>query len=148
MKSQDIKWFGPFRLFNLRSGKTLEVDKKPGVYRVRAFAENGRPLQIKRLAGGDPLGILHIGKSVTLRSRIQAFRRSSEDGRNGHKAGIEFYEYQFDELIPLTTLRYDYVFAKTEQEALELERNLHEEYRKQYLDRPPLDGTSGQFSSK
>ncbi len=138
------KWVGPFSLFNLRPGTDLQVDNRLGVYRIRAFEANGKALAINRLRGCDPLGILHIGKSVNLRTRIQAFRRSAEDGRNGHKAGIEWDEYGFEEHLPVDRLRFDYVYVGTEDEALQLENKLHEEYRRKYLDRPPLDGTSGQ----
>jgi len=73
------------------------------------------------------------------------FRQASEGLRASHHAGREFFEWHFQKLIPRERLRFDYFETTTEQEALKLECLLHEEYRKKFLDRPPLDGTSGQI---
>ncbi len=72
------------------------------------------------------------------------FRQAAEGLRAQHHAGREFSEWHFEELIPRECLRFDYVETTTGREALKLERVLHEEYRKKFFDRPPLDGTSGQ----
>jgi hypothetical protein len=41
-------------------------------------------------------------------------------------------------------LRFDFIPASNAEEAKRLERESHLAYRRRYLDRPPLDGTSGQ----
>lgn len=117
---------------------------KPGVYRIRVFTDHDEPLSIHRMKGADSLGILHIGKSKNLGLRIRTFRQAAEGLKASHHAGCEFHEWGFESIIPRDRLRYDYVVTHTEQEALKMERSLHEEYRKKYFDRPPLDGTSGQ----
>jgi len=74
------------------------------------------------------------------------FRQASEGLKASHHAGCEFYDWDFEKLIPRERLRFDYFETSTEQEALRLERSLHEEYRRELLDQPPLDGQSGQTS--
>ncbi len=142
MKDEDLKWSTPYRLFN--SAHHLNMRGKPGVYRIRACTKHGEPLPIGRLGGVDPLGILHIGKSNNLGTRIRMFRQAAEGLKASHHAGREFFKWHFEELIPHECLRSDYTETTTEREALKLEGVLHEEYRKKFFDRPPLDGTSGQ----
>ena len=140
--NESVKWSPDYPLFNTK--QHLEVSGKPGVYRIRAFAEHGKPLPIPRFGGVDPLGILHIGKSKNLGARIRMFRQAAEGLKASHHAGIEFFEWNFDKIAPRERLRFDYFETSSEREALKLERLLHEEYRKEFFDRPPLDGTSGQ----
>jgi hypothetical protein len=146
MEDESLKWSPAYPLFNSKCH--LAVKGKLGVYRIRAFTEYGEPLPICRLGGVDRLGILHIGKSVKLGDRIQMFRRAAEGLKAAHHAGREFYEWRFERLIPHERLHFDYFDTSTGREALSLERALHQEYRNKFLDRPPLDGTSGQTGGK
>jgi hypothetical protein len=141
MKNENLEWSPAYPLFNTRDH--LTVRRKSGVYRVRAFTEHGAPLPIPRFAGVDALGILHIGKASDLGRRIGYFRRAAEGGKAAHNAGHEFFEWHFANLIPPERLRFDYIETSTAQEALKLEHALHVEYRRRFLDRPPLDSTSG-----
>ena len=131
-------------LHPLRSGYHLEIGRRAGVYRIRAIDADGRPVSIARVKGTDPDGILHIGQSVNLGVRIRTFRQAAEGLRAPHHAGIEFRRWGFGDRFPLQNLRFDYILVEDGAVALRLERELHEEYRRRYLDRPPLDGTSGQ----
>jgi hypothetical protein len=142
MSEPNVKWCEPRKLFNTKDH--LDVGGKPGVYRIRAFKSVGRPLQIPRLNGVDSLGILHIGKSKDLGRRIRTFRQAAEGLKAAHHGGCEFYEWGFSKIISREQLFFDYAVTDSEKDALTLERKLHEEYRKLYYDRPPLDGTSGQ----
>jgi hypothetical protein len=100
---------------------------------------------MSRIAGTDHEGILHIGKSVNLKRRLRAFRRIvSRNEENGHHAANEFINWGFVRVFPLERLMFDFALAASERSALDLERHLHVEYRKKYLDRPPLDATAGQ----
>lgn len=142
MGNESPKWSSDYPLFDTKHH--LEVSGMPGVYRIRAFTEQGKPLPIPRLGGVDSLGILHIGKSKNLGRRIRMFRQAAEGLKASHHAGLEFFKWKFEQIIPHDKLRFDYFETSTEPEALKLERLLHEEYRKEFFDRPPLDGTSGQ----
>lgn len=141
METESIRWSVPYALFNTKDH--LDVGGKPGVYRIRAFTDRNEPMTINRVNGIDSLGILHIGKSKNLGLRIRTFRQAAEGLKASHHAGCEFHKWGFESIIPRDRLRYDHVVTRTEQEALKMERYLHEEYRKKYF-APPLDGTSGQ----
>ena len=146
MEDESLEWSPAYPLF--KTERHLAVMGKPGVYRIRAFTEYGDPLPIGRFAGVDPLGILHIGKSGNLGRRIRSFRQAAQGLKAAHHAGREFCEWRFERLVPPERLRFDCFVTSTEQEALRLERALHQEYRNRFLDRPPLDGTSGQTGGK
>lgn len=139
--NESLQWS---RAYALKSGHHLELGKRPGVYRIRAFDSQGNPIPVRRLNGVDPLGILHIGQSVKLGVRVRSFRQAAEGLRGPHHAGIEFKRWNFEQLFPVQHLQFDYVLVQDQERAIALERQLHEGYRRQYLDRPPLDGTSGQ----
>ena len=145
-EGESLEWSPAYPLFGTKHH--LEVKGKSGVYRIRAFTDEGDPLPICRLGGVDPLGILHIGKSGNLGSRIRSFRQAAQGLKAAHHAGREFYEWRFERLVPRERLRFDYFETSTGREALSLERALHQEYRNKFLDRPPLDGTSGQTGGK
>ena len=142
---QSVRWSGPYPIVP-RPGQGIRVDNGPGVYRIRAFNDDGTPFEIPRLRGVDKLGILHIEKSVKLKRRIQEISASVEGDRR-HHAGNEFDYWKFNRAIPLRCLRYEYYYTATGDDALEAERQLQGKYRDRYLDRPPLDGTSG-YSSR
>lgn len=142
METEAIKWSVVYPLFGTRHH--LELGRKPGVYRIRALLPSGEPMRISRVGGIDDLGVLHIGKSSHLGRRIRTFRQASEGLKAAHHAGKEFYKWDFQKLILRHKLAYDYFVTTTEKEAVRLERLLHEGYRRKFLDRPPLDGTSGQ----
>lgn len=135
------KWAKPQPL--LTAGEHLELSDKPGVYRIRAFTKQGKPRCISRAGGVDREGILHIGQSHKLRERIGNFRRSAARGTRVHKAGSEFFKWGFPKLFPLRDLRFDFVYTDTKEEAEQREKCLHAQYRKKFLDRPPLDARAG-----
>lgn len=116
---------------------------RAGVYRIRAW-KAGEPLKIPRLNGIDREGILHIGKSHNLFQRLKSVQRAVILGkRPAHFAGVQFMKWRFNEVIPVEDLRFDSIGTRSEADARKLETELHQLYRKKFLDRPPLDGTSG-----
>lgn len=137
-----LPWTEPRPLSPLSGGPPM-VNSEPGVYRIRAFNGQGQAMCIARAGGIDRDGILHIGESEDLGRRIRDFRRCVENRTTGHKAGVEFWRYGFHDLFLPQNLRFDYVVTGTKERATELEYQLHQDYRKRHLDRPPLDGTSG-----
>jgi len=142
MEADSIQWSTVYPIFG---GKHhLALGGKPGVYRIRAFTAPGKPLAINRLGEVDLLGVLHIGKSKNLGRRIRTFRQAAEGLKAPHHAGREFSGWGFEKIIPRAMLHFDYFTTTSEEKALELERQLHEQYRRKFFDRPPLDSTSGQ----
>jgi len=139
------RWSRPILLFNTEHH--LKLTGKPGVYRVRAY-KGDNPFHISRHSGVDRLGILHIGKSKNLGVRIRTFRQATEGLSAPHHGGREFYRWQFSRWVFTRNLRYDYYVTRTEKDAIKLEELLHKKYRLNFLDRPPLDGTSGSAFSR
>ena len=142
MPARRVKWSPPQLLLKGREG--LDLKDRPGVYRIRAFTKQGKPRCISRAGGVDREGILHIGEAKNLEARIQMFMRAATKGKAAHHAGREFFEWHFERLFPRENLRVDFIETRTKEQAQRLERALHVEYRKEFLDRPPLDSTSGQ----
>jgi len=140
-----IRWSRPILLFNTQDH--LGLKGRPGVYRVRAYKDD-KPQHILRYGGVDRLGILHIGESNNLAVRIRTFRQATEGLKASHHAGCEFYEWRFYRRVLARVLRYDYYLTRTKEGAIKLEALLHRKYRLRFLDRPPLDGTSGLTSSR
>ncbi len=62
-RNAEIDWSESYLL---RSGHHLQVGRRPGVYRIRAFSPEGRPVTINRVKSADLFGILHIGQSIRL----------------------------------------------------------------------------------
>jgi hypothetical protein len=114
-----------------------------GVYRIRAFTPSGEPLQIARCNGVDAQGILHIGESQRLQTRVLFFLQAATNGKAAHSAGCEFYESGFGKHFSLNCLRWDFASCGSKAEAVELELRLQRGYRRIFLDKPPLDGSIG-----
>lgn len=141
MPARRAKWSPPQLLLKGREG--LELKDRPGVYRIRAFTKQGKPRCIRRAAGVDREGILHIGETKHLRQRVRMFRNAATGGKADHKAGKEFKKWGFKNLAPLEILRLDFYETDTKEDAQALEKRLFELYRKRLLDRPPLEATTG-----
>ncbi|MEM0348639.1 MAG: hypothetical protein QW318_06985 [Candidatus Caldarchaeum sp.] len=63
------------------------VPEKPGVYVVR-WVENGKPRETPRFNGIDKNGIIYIGRSKNLKSRIRQFWRAlKEEEKSGDEEG-------------------------------------------------------------
>jgi hypothetical protein len=99
---------------------------------------------MRRFNGDDSEGILHIGMSGDLFKRLKSFHKGAIRRKfPAHFASSEFIKWKFDDLIPTDHLRFDFIETSGEDAAKALETELHRNYRSKFLDRPPLDGTSG-----
>lgn len=100
---------------------------------------------MRRLNGTDDEGILHIGKAGDLLQRLKSFRKGVIEKKfPAHFASSEFVKWQFNRLAKAEDLRFDFIVTPSEEEATERETELHRRYRWKFLDRPPLDSTSGE----
>jgi excinuclease UvrABC nuclease subunit len=143
-------WLHPIRLFTetVKRAQLADVPKTPGVYRVRVLTENLQPVALRRLNGDDADGILHIGTSSDLNRRIGEFQGAAAGISSPSQSGWNFHSYGYVEKFPLNTLHVDYRTTNTERDAENLERQLHEQYRRRFLDRPSLDAQGGKSSSR
>jgi predicted GIY-YIG superfamily endonuclease len=67
-------------------------------YQVRQ-AINGKPQPINRLDRADNSGLLYIGVSTNLQSRIKNFWKRLKGGKAPHTAGHTFTAYNFERKI-------------------------------------------------
>jgi len=137
----EIRWTKAWKLAveNVKAN----VPHSPGVYRIRAFADQSAQA-IPRCQGADPEGVLHLGQSGDLRTRLIAFLKSANQGKKLHSAGCEFWDSGFGNRFSPEALFFDFVSTSSKKEALAIELAQHLEYRRIYLDKPPLDSNVGQ----
>ncbi|HUO04523.1 MAG TPA: hypothetical protein VMU16_04930 [Candidatus Binataceae bacterium] len=139
-------WSKPMAL----SKQTINGNSKEraGVYRIRAFSGDGIPIRISRCQGVDHDGILHIGESVSIRRRLREFLYSASTGKLAAGTGTKFHRYGFHEQFAMSSLYFDFVETNDKGQAEKLEFDLHEEYRRKFHDKPPLDGSRGKRGKK
>lgn len=127
------KWSKPRRLFDgdrLLSG----VPASPGAYIISV----GRPLH--RALGIDNRGIIDIGESKNLHSRIGSFVRcASSPDVFGHMAGVRFSRIRAERHFPLSELQIAWNATNSKTKAVELEADALSWYVEHYLELPPLN---------
>jgi hypothetical protein len=118
------------------------------VYLIRAIKKSGARIPLQRLNGVDSEGILYIGKSKNMRTRIRAF---VSDIRKGdldpwyHSAGWNFREYFLRNrswgIIKLTeeNLEASWKMTARVSAASRLENQLLQAYVMRFQDKPPLN---------
>lgn len=123
-----------------------------GVYMVHATVEGARA-KISRARAVDADGVLLIGESEDLASRgrtLAAAMRWTGGTKTApsHRPGLEYssgWGYDFGRTFPLEGLRLRYV--STDAHEL-LEAGLLERYRWEFLDRPPLNSSNGNWRNQ
>jgi hypothetical protein len=134
-------WSAPIRLYldNGARAPLMAVPSAPGVYRIRVLRSDGLSEPISRTDGADDDGILHIGKSGDLQTRVKYFQGAAAGGKAASQAGWNFNNYRFVRRYPLVSLAVDWYRTANVLAARQLEHQLHEDYQFRFLDRPPLD---------
>jgi predicted GIY-YIG superfamily endonuclease len=106
-------------------------------YQVRQ-AINGKPQPINRLDRADNSGLLYIGVSTNLQSRIKNFWKRLKGGKAPHTAGHTFTAYNFERKIRPDHLEVRWVQLQ-KRELDNTETIFLEKYVKKFLDKPPLN---------
>lgn len=127
----------------------VSMPETAGVYMLHIMADD-QPELIRRAAGDDHLGVLLVGESEHLLSRgktLGAAMRWQGGFKTppSHRPGLEYstgWGYDFARRFPLERLRLRWV--ATEDHKL-LEAALLESYRWEFLDRPPLNASIGNW---
>lgn len=108
------------------------------VYRIRLL-ESGKVISIQRFLGCDNEGILCIGKSNNLKSRLAQFRRGKDNGREHYEAyRLYTSRERLNELFPSRTYEYSFVKLEPGKEG-DLEAELLKEYCREFGEVPPLN---------
>lgn len=119
--------------------------KKAGTYMLFCVDEKGKAKKIQRARGIDKEGILYLGHSVNLRSRLMLLYNSSNGkcscrGSTVHPAMQLYNKYDGYKIKYLRDkLKIAFVFSEGKEEASEYEAKKLKEYRTSFLDSPPLN---------
>jgi len=139
-------WVGLHTLESIGSYVASFCNDEPGVYRLIALDEAGKPAKLNRLRGFDRTGTLYIGaegKTFASRSRLGQLVRSLRQPRYGyvyndeHKAGRRLRSHpELNAQFPNTKLALNWCYCRT---PLDAERALFEVYFASFGDTPPLN---------
>ena len=112
------------------------IPSAPGAYRIRC-----RGRVVRRAIGRDREGVLDIGKSVRLRTRLAAFYRcvTAKKAHHGHMVGWRYLHVGLHRRYPPGKLEVCWCEADDGAEALRLEAKALEEYARRHGELPPLN---------
>lgn len=130
----EIKWskWSPFDDCKLK-----KIPEKEGIYQFRCVDEKGIPIVISRLKGKDPNGIIYIGSSKNLKTRIKGFWTTIKNwDRSRHAAAWTYCTFRYDSLFRPKNIQFKYAVTKS---TTNYEFELVLEYRKKFMDLPPLN---------
>lgn len=121
--------------FSINKLDSIQIPNLPGVYEIASEKK------CQRCIGIDLEGILHIGETVNLRSRITNFKNCAKDQNvKGHMAG---WRYSNSNLLsnqfPINTLKVRWVICDDKDHAIVLESNRLKAYYEKHGEQPPLN---------
>ncbi len=111
----------------------------PGMYQLIATDAGGEPLELDRIGGKDPGGLLYIGQSRHLRGRLTSIRNALvNDRRLGPMPAVTYQSSMaIQKLVPVSQImfRFDHCDACRKAEADELKY-----YFDIFGEVPPMNG--------
>ena len=122
-------------LSNLQS-----AEPKRGVYRIRC-RDGNRVQMIARANGLDGNGIVYVGRSANVRTRLFQFYENarSPQAQYPNIAGLNYRDRGYSRRFPLSELEFCYVLRSTADQAANTEAAVIRQYLDQFLDLPPLN---------
>ena len=124
--------------FPLTDGNIQQVPSKPGVYEIRCKGKS-----VQRLLGKDDDGILDIGESLNLQTRLRTFLRcASDSNKGGHAAGMTFARLKLRlsrKGFLVDKLEFRWKTTDSKDEAYEAEGELLDAYVSRFGELPPLN---------
>jgi hypothetical protein len=116
------------------------VPRAPGAYIVRALALGEQPHVIRRCIGEDAEGVLDIGETEYLRTRLTDMLRAMRDPEYGkHAAGIRYALLEMNTMFPIEHLQFRYREVANKDAAYMLESELLNDYVARHFELPPLN---------
>jgi hypothetical protein len=121
-----------------------------GVYRFRLVDNNGNSMSIQRFLGEDKDGIIAIGQTKNIKTRLKQFNKVVIETKNyPHSEGLTIHLLRritkFDDKYG--TYTFQYTFSKIDNPK-EGEKKLLESYFEKYGETPPLNYKREFISSK
>jgi hypothetical protein len=122
-----------------------KIPKNPGVYYIRCANKSGKPINIQRLGGVDKEGIIYVGETGSnLRNRLRNFWENAKNRRaNRHRAGWNYSNLGYIKKFPLIYLEVCYMSCGDKEQTGRVEAENLREYRKEFIDLPPLNFSAG-----
>jgi len=117
----------------------IDVLHKQGLYQIRMVSPSNKPLPIPRLVGVDNGGIIYIGKSVELRTRIGNFYSGKHSG--GGMYNLVRLKLRRHKPYKNYLLQYRYMKTSDEKVMENTERNILRRYFREYYELPPFNST-------
>lgn len=116
----------------------------PGVYEIRLADQKGQPIGLSRFLDVDVEGLLVIGESANVATRLRDYYRASKGGASAHSEAERMY------LIGLKTsfqksvykgskVQFRWMRLKDKAEAETYEERLLKTYFKRFGELPPLN---------
>ena len=98
-----------------------------------------------RLGGVDKEGVIYIGETGrSLRNRLRNFWENANDHKlNRHRAGWNYSNLGYCKKFPLKYLEVSYMSCKGKKHTERVETENLREYRKKFIDLPPLNFSKG-----
>lgn len=128
----EMKWY------KLNDKNIKSLPNAPGVYIIRYR----KP--INRLIKSDKNGIIVIGESETLNSRLLKFYLSSHITKhNSHSEGIRFRLLDLKKIIPIFELSFATFNCKSKRNAKKKQDYLFKKYQFEFGELPPLNNSGG-----
>jgi hypothetical protein len=117
----------------------IDVLHKQGLYQIRMVSPSNKPFRIPRLVGVDDGGIIYIGKSVELRTRIGNFYSGKHSG--GGMYNLVRLKLGRHRPYKNYLLQYRYMKISDEKVMEDTERNVLRRYFRKYCELPPFNST-------
>ena len=131
----------PLTLDELR----IQVRREPGVYWIYVATRSGKPLTLPRLLGRDPSGVLYIGRSKNLRSRLSGLCKGLSSRTRPqtvtHTAVISYWRLRaFRRQFRPTNLWVRIRYFSANDDTYKAEDRALLGYANRYGEAPPLNG--------
>ena len=100
-----------------------ELSDTPGTYCIISVSKSGRPKRVDRVGGTDMHGIVYIGRSGNLRTRLRTLHNMLyKRARSGHIAGRHYRASKvLQRVFPKQTLHFQFKHCDSKKSAAKAE---------------------------
>jgi hypothetical protein len=128
-------WTEGSPLITLRERNFPGLTETPGAYVIAA-----RKLKIPRIFGVDTNGIVCVGESEGLRSRIRNFAACVAEGKDSHMAGWKYNLFNLKRCGPADSLIVRWFSGEDKEAARAMQWKILRAYILNHCEMPPLNG--------
>jgi excinuclease UvrABC nuclease subunit len=124
-------------MIELTKANIKAVSANSGIYRI-IWGRSGKAVPIQRMLKKDANGILYIGRSKNLRSRLNQFYNVAFANSNNHSGGMKYRTRKYIEIVLQNEVYFEFEYHDdyANQENIALGHG----YQRIYGETPPLNG--------